>query len=128
MSEAFTVPTVAAGTLFTVLLFIFMQDWVMGVAALALYPLQLYLIPRIQDQLNELERRRALELRHVSDNVEHIVTNAAEIHGHDTSRLELAIVGKRLQTIFDIRVRIATLRYTLNVLNQFFSQLTPLFF
>jgi ABC-type multidrug transport system fused ATPase/permease subunit len=128
MSEAFTVPTVAAGTLFTVLLFIFMQDWMMGVAALALYPLQLYLIPRIQDQLNELERRRALELRHVSDNVEHIVTNAAEIHGHDTSRLELAIVGKRLQTIFDIRVRIATLRYTINVLNQFFSQLTPFFF
>ena len=128
MSEAFTVPTVAAGTLFTVLLFIFMQDWMMGVAALALYPLQLYLIPRIQDRLNELERRRALELRHVSDNVEHIVNNAAEIHGHDTSRLELAIVGRRLQTIFDIRVRIATLRYTINVLNQFFSQLTPFFF
>ena len=128
MSEAFTVPTVAAGTLFTVLLFIFMQDWMMGMAALALYPLQLYLIPRIQDRLNELERRRAIELRHVSDNVEHIVTNAAEIHGHDTSRLELAIVGKRLQTIFDIRVRIATLRYTINVLNQFFSQLTPFFF
>jgi ABC-type multidrug transport system fused ATPase/permease subunit len=128
MSEAFTVPTVAAGTLFTVLLFIFMQDWMMGVAALALYPLQLYLIPRIQNRLNELERRRAIELRHVSDNVEHIVTNAAEIHGHDTSRLELAIVGKRLQTIFDIRVRIATLRYTINILNQFFSQLTPFFF
>lgn len=128
MSEAFTVPTVAAGTLLTVLLFIFMQDWMMGVAALALYPLQLYLIPRIQDRLNELERRRAIELRHVSDNVEHIVTNAAEIHGHDTSRLELAVVSKRLQTIFDIRVRIATLRYTINVLNQFFSQLTPFFF
>jgi ABC-type multidrug transport system fused ATPase/permease subunit len=128
MSEAFTVPTVAAGTLFTVLLFIFMQDWLMGAAALALYPLQLYLIPKIQTKLNDLERRRAIELRHVSDNVEHIIANAAEIHGHDTSRLELAIIGKRLQTIFDIRVRIATLRYTINVLNQFFSQLTPFFF
>jgi putative ABC transport system ATP-binding protein len=128
MSEALTVPTVAFGTLFTVLLFIFVQDWMMGVAALALYPLQLYIIPRIQAKLNDLERLRAIELRHVSDNVEHIVVTATEIHAHDTARLELARVGKRLQTIFDIRVRIATLRYTINVLNQFFSQLTPFFF
>lgn len=128
MSEAFTVPTVAAGTLFTVLLFIFMQDWVMGFAALALYPVQIYLVPKIQQRVNDLQRRESLAIRGVSDNVSQIISNATEIHGHDTSQFELARVTRRLQTIFDLRVKIATSRYTVNVLNQFFSQLTPFFF
>lgn len=128
MSEAFTVPTVAAGTLFTILLFIFMQDWMMGLAAIALYPIQLYLIPKLQIRVNDLERRQALAVRGMSDNVGHIITNAAEMHGHDTSQFELAVFSKRLQGIFKLRVSIATARYTINVLNQFFSQLTPFFF
>lgn len=128
MSEAFTVPTVAAGTLFTILLFIFTQDWVMGFAAIALYPVQIYLIPKFQSRVNELERRQALAVRGMSDNVGNIVTNSAEMHGHDTSQFELAAFSKRLQGIFDLRVEIATARYTMNVLNQFLSQLTPFFF
>ena len=128
MSEAFTVPTVAAGTLFTILLFIFMQDWMMGFAALALYPVQIYLVPKIQQRVNDLQRRESQAIRGVSDNVSQIITNATEIHGHDTSQFELARVTRRLQTIFDLRVKIATSRYTVNVLNQFFSQLTPFFF
>ena len=86
MSEAFTVPTVAAGTLFTILLFIFTQDWMMGMAAIALYPVQVYLVPKIQKRVNDLQRRESLAVRGVSDNVSQIISNAAEIHGHDTSQ------------------------------------------
>jgi len=128
MSEALTVPTVAIGTLSTILLFIFLQDWKMGVAALSMYPLQMYLIPRIQNTINGLQRSEALEVRRISDNVGNIITNIAEIHGNDTARYELAKVSKRLQMIFDLRVNISTKRYIVNVLNQFFSQLTPFFF
>lgn len=128
MSEAFTVPTVAAGTLFTILLFIFAQDWMMGMAAIALYPFQVYLVPKIQKRVNDLQRRESLAVRGISDNVSQIISNAAEIHGHDTSQYELANITRRLQAIFDLRVRIASSRYTVNVLNQFFSQLTPFFF
>jgi putative ABC transport system ATP-binding protein len=128
MSEAFSVPTVAAGTMLTVLLFIFMQDWLMGLAALALYPLQIRLIPQLQRRINALQQRESLAIRGVSDNVSQIIVNAADIHGHDTAQLELARVTGRLQTIFDLRLRIARSRYTINVLNQLFSQLTPFLF
>lgn len=128
MSEALTVPTVAIGTLSTILLFIFLQDWKMGVAALSMYPLQMYLIPRIQNTINGLQRSEALAVRRISDNVGNIIANAAEIHGNDTAQYELAKVSKRLQIIFDLRVNISTKRYVVNVLNQFFSQLTPFFF
>lgn len=128
MSEALTVPTVAAGTLGTIVLFIFLQDWMMGLAAIALYPLQIIVIPRIQQRVNDLQRRESLAVRGVSDRVGHLIAGAAEIHGNDTSQYELAQVSKRLGGIFDLRVRIASSRYVVNVLNQFFSQLTPFFF
>jgi len=38
MAEAFVVPVLAAGTLATIVLFMFMQNWMMGLAAIALYP------------------------------------------------------------------------------------------
>lgn len=128
MSEALTVPTVAAGTLATIVLFIFLQDWMMGLAAIALYPVQLLIIPKIQQRVNDLQRRESLAVRGISDKVGHIISGAAEIHGHDTSQYELAQITKRLGGVFDLRVRIASSRYTVNVLNQFFSQLTPFFF
>ena len=128
MSEALTVPTVAAGTLGTIVLFIFLQDWMMGLAAIALYPLQIIVIPKIQQRVNDLQRRESLAVRGVSDRVGHLIAGAAEIHGNDTSQYELAQVTKRLGGIFDLRVRIASSRYVVNVLNQFFSQLTPFFF
>ena len=128
MSEAFTVPTVAAGTLGTIVLFIFLQDWMMGLAAIALYPLQIIVIPKIQQRVNDLQRKESLAVRGVSDRVSHLISGAAEIHNNDTSQYELAQVTKRLGGIFELRVQIASSRYVVNVLNQFFSQLTPFFF
>jgi putative ABC transport system ATP-binding protein len=128
MAEAFAVPAVAAGTLGTIVFFMFMQDWLMGVAAIALYPVQIYIIPRIQRQVNDLQRREVLAIRGMSDRIGEIVAAAPEIHGHDTSQYELARISNRLSNIFNLRVQISVKRYTVNLLNQFFSQLTPFFF
>ena len=46
VGEAFAVPISQAGTLLTILVFMFMQNPALGTAALALYPLQGYLIPK----------------------------------------------------------------------------------
>jgi len=128
MAEAFAVPAVAAGTLGTIVLFMFMQDWMMGLAAIALYPLQIYLIPRIQRQVNNLQRQEVLAVRGVADRIGEMVAGAQEIHGHDTAQYELASFTRRLGGIFVLRVDIGTKRYLVNILNQFFSQLTPFFF
>jgi putative ABC transport system ATP-binding protein len=128
MAEAFAVPAVAAGTLGTIVLFMFMQDWLMGLAAIALYPLQIYLIPRIQRQVNNLQRQEVLAMRGVSDRIGELVASAQEIHGHDTAQYELASFTQRLGVIFNLRVGIGTKRYLVNILNQFFAQLTPFFF
>src|SRR5690606_23237045 len=126
--EAFAVPAVAIGTLATIVLFMFMQNWLMGVAAVSLFPLQLYLIPKIQRRINALQRDEVLEVRAISQRVGDVVAGTHEIHGHDTSQYELADFSQRLGTIFNIRMGIASKRYIVNILNTFFSQLTPFFF
>ncbi|MBL8629119.1 MAG: cyclic nucleotide-binding domain-containing protein [Rhodospirillaceae bacterium] len=128
MAEAFAVPAVAAGTLGTIILFMFMQNWTMGVAAIALYPLQIYIIPRIQKRINWLQREEALAVRGISNSIGELVSAAPEIHGHDTTQYELASLTERLGRVFTLRVEMGSKRYTVNVLNQFFSQLTPFFF
>ena len=128
MAEAFTVPAVAAGTLTTIVLFMFMQNWMMGVAAIALYPLQMYIIPRIQRRVNHLQREEVQAIRGISDQIGELVQGAPEIHGHDTSQYELASLTHRLGKVFILRVEMGSKRYIVNVLNGFFSQLTPFFF
>ncbi|MBM4231461.1 MAG: cyclic nucleotide-binding domain-containing protein [Gammaproteobacteria bacterium] len=128
MSEAFTVPTVALGTLGTVLLFIFVQDWMMGLAALALYPIQIWLVPKIQTRINDLQRKQFKTVRGISDHVGELIVGAPEIHGHDTAQFELASITKRLRKYYELNVQISSARYLVNILNQFFSQLTPFFF
>jgi putative ABC transport system ATP-binding protein len=128
IAEAFAVPAIAAGTLATIVLFMFMQNWMMGVAAIALYPVQIYLIPKIQRRINELQRQEVQEMRNISHRIGDIVAGANEIHGHDTAQYELADFSKRLGTVFGFRVEMSSKRYVANVLNQVFSQLTPFFF
>jgi len=128
IAEAFAVPAVAIGTLGTIMLFMFMQNWMMGVAAIAMYPIQIYIVPKIQRQINELQRKEVKEQRDISRRIGDVVAGAKEIHGHDTSQYELADFSERLGTVYEYRVKISSKRYLTNVLNQFFSQLTPFFF
>jgi len=128
IAEAFAVPAVALGTLSTIVLFMFMQDWMMGLAAIALIPLQLYLIPRFQKRINTLQREEVQAVRQISQRVGDVVAGAGEIHGNDTSQYELADFSKRLSAVFKTRVQISSNRYVVNILNTFFSQLTPFFF
>jgi ABC-type bacteriocin/lantibiotic exporter with double-glycine peptidase domain len=128
IAEAFAVPAIAAGTLATIVLFMFMQNWMMGVAAIALYPLQIYLIPRIQRRINTLQRQEVQAMRDISQRITDVVASAGEIHGHDTAQYELADFSQRLGTVFGFRVEMSSKRYIANILNQVFSQLTPFFF
>ena len=48
IGESYTLPIFQSGILLTYLLFIFQQDPLLGLAAVALYPFQLYVIPKLQ--------------------------------------------------------------------------------
>ena len=126
--DAFALPAFQGGTLLVYMVFIFIQDPVLGAAAIALYPVQAYIIPKLQWHVNQLGKRRVRAVRQLSDRIGETVSGTQEIHAHDTSRYHLADIGNRLGDIYDIRFEIYRRKFFIKFLNNFLNQLTPFFF
>ena len=128
IGDAFVLPAFQGGTLLTILFFMFVQDWVMGLAAISLYPVQAYLIPKLQKKVNALGKERVQTVRKLSERIGETVTGMQEVHSNDTSELELADFSHRAGRIYDIRYRIYRLKFMIKFLNNFLAQVIPFFF
>ena len=128
IGDAIVQPLYQGGLLLTAIFFIFAQDVYMGAAAIALYPIQGYVIPKLQRRVNRLGKERVREVRKLSERVAEATLVASEIHGHDAMRFELADFSVRFGRIYHIRNRIYILKFLAKFLNNFMSQLTPFLF
>ena len=128
IGEAFALPAFQGGTLIVILAFLFYQNWIMAGAAVALYPIQLYLIPRLQMHVNALGKERVRLVRRLSDRIGEAVQGVPEVHIHDTSQFVLADFSARLGHIFQVRYRIYRQKFVIKFINNFIQQLGPFFF
>ncbi len=126
--DAFALPAFQGGILLTILVFMFVQDPVLGVAAIALYPLQAWLIPKMQRRVNLMNKERVRTVRKLSERLGETVQGVSDIHANNTSRYELADYANRMGIIFGIRFKIYKLKFFIKFLNNFLAQLTPFFF
>lgn len=128
IGESYTLPVFQGGTLITYLFFIFQQDLFLGLAAIALYPFQLIVIPRLQKHVNALSKERVTTVRNLSGRIGETISGISEIHANDTSHYERAHISQRLGKIYLIRFAIYRRKFFIKFLNNFIAQLTPFFF
>jgi len=128
IGDAFVTPVFQGGTLLTIIFFMFMQDPVLGAAAVALYPVQGYVIPKLQRKVNQLGKRRVRTVREVADRVHESAAGIIDIHANDAAKLQLTTFAHLLGTIYDIRFEIYQRKFFVKFLNNFIAQLTPFFF
>lgn len=128
VGEAFSLPAFQGGMLITALIFMFVQDPILGIAAIALYPVQAWLIPKLQKKVNMLGKERVKTVRKLSERIGETVAGVSEIHAHDTAQYELADFSHQLGTIFGIRMKIYRLKFLIKFINNFLAQVTPFFF
>lgn len=128
VGEAFALPAYQGGMLIVQLGFIFMQDPLLGLAAVASYPVQGYIIPILQRKVAQLSRKRVKNIRVIADKVGEGITGVAEIHANDASAWHSADLSDRLYENFKIRYEIYNRKYFIKFLNNFMNQLTPFFF
>jgi putative ABC transport system ATP-binding protein len=126
--DAVALPAFQGGTLLTNILFMFMQDPVLGLAAVALYPMQGYIIPKLQRKVNQLNRRRVRTVRQVADRVQETAAGITDILANDAAKLQLTGFAHLLGTIYDIRFEVYQRKFFVKFLNNFLNQLTPFFF
>ena len=128
IGDSVALPAFQGGTLLTLLAFMFIQDPALGLAAVALYPVQIYLIPKLQKTVNALKAERTKRVRKLSERIGEVVGGIKEVHTHDTSQYELAEFSSRIGEIFHIRYRIYLGKFLIKFINNFIAQVTPFFF
>src|SRR5437868_1564059 len=128
IGDAFVTPAFQGGTLLTIIVFMFMQDPMLGAAAVALYPVQGYAIPKLQRKVNQLGKRRVRTVREVADRVHESAAGIVDIHANDAVKRQLTAFAHLLGTIYDIRFEIYQRKFFVKFLNNFIAQLTPFFF
>lgn len=121
-------PIFLGGQLIVAIGFIIVQNPLLGLAAAALYPVQMYVVPRLQKRVSALGKARLREIRRLSDHVGETVNGIIDIHANDTSNLELSRFADRLSEIYNIRFEIFQRKYTIKFLNNFLDKLAPFLF
>ena len=121
-------PIYLGGQLMVTLGFILVQNPYLALAAASFYPVQAWIIPRLQRRVRVLAKQRIGEIRRLSEHIGESVSGSIEIHSSDTSKLELARFSDRLGRIFDIRYQIFRRKFTIKFLNNFLDKLAPLLF
>src|SRR5246500_314694 len=128
IGDAFALPISQGGTLLTIFVFMFVQDPTLGAAAVAFYPLQGYLIPKLQRIIRRLGRERVRKVRVLSDRIGETIAARAEIRANAAAAYQLADISQRLGEIYDIRFEIYNRKFFVKFLNNLIGNLTPFLF
>lgn len=128
VGECFSLPVMQGGIMLMSLGYMLIADWKLALAAVALYPIQFYIIPKLQKRVNLLGKERVKRVRKLSEKIGETVTGINEIHAHDASNLELATFSDRLNGIYYIRLQIYIWKFIIKFVNNFIQQLGPVMF
>jgi len=128
IGDAVAQPVFQAGMLVTFLTFIIVQDLYMGMAAIAMFPIQGFIIPRLQKRVNALGKERVRAVRRVSERISESINGIQEVRTNDASNLMRAEFASHLGRIYTIRYEIYHRKFVIKFINNFLAQFTPFLF
>ncbi|WP_282120775.1 cyclic nucleotide-binding domain-containing protein [Ruegeria atlantica] len=128
MGDAISQPVLQAGQMITILSFLFLQSFWFGLAAVALIPLQAWLIPKLQRQINLLNKKRIQEVRLLAAQIGENAAGASTLRANGGWRYRRAMVSEQLGRLFGIRFEIYQKKFFMKFINNFISQMTPFLF
>jgi len=128
MGDMLSQPILQAGQMITILVFLFAQSVWFGLAAIALIPLQAWLIPILQRQINLLNKERIKEVRKLAADIGESAAAVSDIRTNGGLRYRMSLFSNRLGNLYDIRFEIYQKKFFMKFLNNFINQLTPFFF
>ncbi len=128
MGDAIAQPVFQFGQMMTIVTFLFMQSVWFGLASIALIPLQAWIIPKLQRQINLLNKDRIQEVRRLSSEIGESAAGISDLRTNGGWRYRLAQFSHRLGTLFEIRFKIYNKKFFMKFLNNLITQMTPFLF
>ncbi|MEM9010102.1 MAG: ABC transporter transmembrane domain-containing protein [Pseudomonadota bacterium] len=121
-------PVYQGGQLLVYLGFIIAQDLVLGLAAIIFFPIQGYIVPKVQAIVVALVQRRIRNVRGMTGDISEALEGIEEMRVNSATRWHLAKISERLYVNFKLRYRIFVLKYAIKFANNVINHLTPFFF
>jgi len=128
IGDAVALPVMQGGTLLVYLAFIFAQEPILGLGTIALYPVQAWLIPRLQAKINALSRDRIRSMRAVADQIGDTVSSFAEIRRQQSAAVQIQAMDVKLSKLRAIRYEIFERKFLMKYLNNSLNKIVPLLF
>ncbi len=118
VANAVATPVFEAGLLVTAYVFIFQQNLLVGAALLVLYPIQLFVVPRLQERQTRLEATRVDHVRALGDLIPILARTPKDPERRVLSRFEQLAAD-----IYDTRRAFYRTKFFINFLLNVFGQL-----
>src|SRR5258707_926475 len=125
IGDAFVQPMFLGGQALTAIIFIVMQNWLLGIIVVALLAVQMAIIPRLRRPVLVLGRLRQLSARQLAGGIAETADGVNEIHIHGAANYERADISERLGRIYKIRFDLYQKKFVAKFWNNILSQATP---
>ncbi len=125
IGDAFVAPMFLGGQALTAIIFIMLQNWLLGIVVIVLLAVQMAIIPRLRKPVLALGRQRQLSARLLAGRIAETADGVHEIHVHGAANYERADISERLGRIFKIRFDLYQKKFVAKFWNNFLSQATP---
>ncbi len=128
MGDAVAQPVFQFGQMMTIVVFLFLQSPWFGLASVALIPVQAWLIPILQRQINLLNKARIQQVRALASEIGETAAGISDLRINGGWRYRLALLTDRLGNLFGLRFKIYQKKFFMKFVNNFITQMTPFLF
>ncbi|WP_395709261.1 ABC transporter transmembrane domain-containing protein [Reyranella sp.] len=125
IGDAFVQPMFLGGQALTAIIFIVLQNWLLGIVVVVLLGVQMVIIPRLRKPVLVLGRQRQISARQLAGRIAETADGYSEIHVHGAANFERADISDRLGRIFKIRFDLYQKKFVAKFWNNILSQATP---
>jgi putative ABC transport system ATP-binding protein len=125
IGDAYVQPMFLGGSALTAILFIMLQNWLLGIVVVVLLGVQMAIVPRLRRPVLILGRQRQITARQLAGRIAETADGVHEIHIHGAANYERADIAERLGKIFKIRFDLYQKKFVAKFWNNILSQATP---
>jgi ABC-type multidrug transport system fused ATPase/permease subunit len=125
VGSAISVPLINLGTLIFMGGYLFYLNPLLAGLCFILYPVQIVIVPRLQQRMNEANRHRVKVSREISGNIGEVVSGIHEVHGHAAYGVENDKFASQAGSLLQANNRMNAYRYGIKLANNLFENLGP---
>jgi ABC-type multidrug transport system fused ATPase/permease subunit len=122
---AISVPVTNILTLLAFAGYLFWLNPLLAAVSLSIYPLVMILLPRLQQKVNQQNKKRVDAARVMSSKIGEAVSGIHEIHGNGAYRIENTKFDQMVERLMKIRIIWTLYAQAIKTLNNFFTNLSP---